>query len=308
MEAQIYKEVREWMYRNARPVDLCLWQYYFEQGKKEDVVSALLHYQNADGGFGHALEADNWNPESTPITTQHALKILEEIGFFDMEHPVYQGIFSYLESGKDLREYGWCFTVPGNDKGPHAPWWNYSEEFNRQQYFGVTAEFCAFILKWGDRESALYRKALDLTDTLLEKLMSGADFGDSGIAGYITLVESLKEAKLNQYDCEALKKVLAGKIRDSIEYDTTKWETYVTRPSSYIQSPESVFFEENAEIVKTELNYLKDTRPEGSVWGITWTWFDQMEKYSREFAISENWWKGYHAIEKMKFLRNFEAI
>lgn len=52
-----YIEVRQWMYRNARHVEVCLWNYLFENGTKEAVINALSFYQNKDGGFGNALEA-----------------------------------------------------------------------------------------------------------------------------------------------------------------------------------------------------------------------------------------------------------
>lgn len=67
-----YKEIKMWMYRNARQIELSLWQYFFENGSKEAVLSSLLFYQNDDGGFGHALEADSWNPNSSPYTTLRA--------------------------------------------------------------------------------------------------------------------------------------------------------------------------------------------------------------------------------------------
>lgn len=41
---------------------------------------------------------------------------------------------------------------------------------------------------------------------------------------------------------------------------------------------------------------------------ITWTWFDNNGKYTKEFAISENWWKSYKAIENLCFLKNFGYI
>lgn len=59
----------EFIKRNARPVELAEFQCLFENGPKAALVEALKPYQNSDGGFGHALEPDNWNPNSTPITT-----------------------------------------------------------------------------------------------------------------------------------------------------------------------------------------------------------------------------------------------
>jgi len=93
------EKARQYVYRHARPVELARWQYHFEGGSRENVLHALAFYQNEDGGFGHALEADNWNPASTPISTLTAADILEEIGFADADHPIIQGMLRYLESG-----------------------------------------------------------------------------------------------------------------------------------------------------------------------------------------------------------------
>ena len=71
-----YEKARGFMYRCSRPLELALWQYHFEGGSADNVLRALSFYQNADGGFGHALEADNWNPGSSPLTTQTAIDIL----------------------------------------------------------------------------------------------------------------------------------------------------------------------------------------------------------------------------------------
>ena len=172
MYHEIINDVSAWMYRNARQLELCLWQHFFEDGEKEAVVAALMKYQNEDGGFGHALEADNWNPNSTPTTTQYALRVLKQIDFFDMSHPIYQGIWKYLNSEKDLHEYGWSFTVASTENYPHAPWWNYSEESNQKEYFGVTADLTAFILEYGDSKSSLYQKAQDLAKELCQLLFN----------------------------------------------------------------------------------------------------------------------------------------
>lgn len=64
-----YKKARNFIYKNARPIDIARWQYLFENGNRDNVLKALSSYQNKDGGFGHALEPDCWNPNSSPIQT-----------------------------------------------------------------------------------------------------------------------------------------------------------------------------------------------------------------------------------------------
>ena len=75
-----YNQARSFVYKNARPLDLARWKYLFEGGSKEDVLTALAAYQNEDGGFGHALEPDCWNPDSSPIQTWVATEIIKEVG------------------------------------------------------------------------------------------------------------------------------------------------------------------------------------------------------------------------------------
>ena len=63
----VYQKARKFIYHNARPLDIARWQYHFEGGTKEAALTALAAYQNEDGGFGHALEPDCWNPNSALI-------------------------------------------------------------------------------------------------------------------------------------------------------------------------------------------------------------------------------------------------
>ena len=47
----LYEKARAFMYRNARPLELALWQYHFENASADRVLHALSFYQNEDGGF-----------------------------------------------------------------------------------------------------------------------------------------------------------------------------------------------------------------------------------------------------------------
>ena len=39
----VFEKAREFMYRNARPLDLARFQYHFENGSKDAVVNALSY-------------------------------------------------------------------------------------------------------------------------------------------------------------------------------------------------------------------------------------------------------------------------
>jgi hypothetical protein len=309
LDKKSFVEIKTWMYRNARPLELALWKYEFENGSKEDVVSILSYYQNEDGGFGNALEPDNWNPNSTPYTTLNAINKLIEINFTDKNHPIFKGIFKFLDSGIHSNENSWKFNIPTNDNYPHAPWWNYNEETNEYESIGVSAGLASFLLKFTDQESKLYKKAYSKAIQLMEKLYTPDNLGDMGIDGYITLKKTILQLGLSEhFDMDFISQTLTKLVKDSIERDVSKWESYVNKPSNFITSPDSEYYRENEEIMQKELDYMIETRPENGVWGITWSWFEHNDKYPKEFAISENWWKADIVIKKLRLLRSFGRI
>ncbi|MCL2084397.1 MAG: hypothetical protein FWH06_03955, partial [Oscillospiraceae bacterium] len=284
LSAKAFDEIRLWIYRNARQIDLALWQYEFENGGAEAVLSALSYYQNEDGGFGNALEPDCWNPESSPYTTLYAAGKLREIGFADKAHPVFQGIMSFLESGAHSHENGWLFSIPSNGGWPRAPWWTYDPSANECESIGVSADIAGFALLFADEGSELYSRAFTVAQKLAARLSAPGNLGDTGVSGYCALFDAAERLGLADklgFDLNAL----SGLVNRKIERDVSKWAYYGYRPSSFIRSPDSRFYAGNEDIVQKELDYLIDTRPDGGVWGITWSWFENDEKYQKEFAI-----------------------
>ncbi len=49
------KAAKQFILQNARPIDLAIYQYYFENQSNQMVSVELLNYQNKDGGFGMVL-------------------------------------------------------------------------------------------------------------------------------------------------------------------------------------------------------------------------------------------------------------
>ena len=113
---------------------------------------------------------------------------------------------------------------------------------------------------------------------------------------------------LDQFDAVFLPEAAKKMIANAIVTDRSKWLEYSGYPHYYISTPNSVYYSEYQDAVQQELDYLIETRPAQAVWGITWTWFDNNEKYAKAFAISENWWKSYHAIYKIRYLKSFGRL
>ena len=305
-----FNEVRQWIYRNARNLELALWQYEFENGSKEAVLGALSFYQNEDGGFGNTLEPDSWNPNSTPYTTSYAIIILQSIGFTDAQHPIICGILRFLDSGQYCSENGWQFTIPTNDKYPRAPWWTFTPD-DATVEFGLTAELVSFILCTAEKDSALYKKALSLAEKVIEIPRKSTEHDDSGgnTQGICKLAETLQNLDLlDKLDATFLPEAARKMVAHSIVTDSSKWLEYGGYPHYYMDTPNNIYYNDYREAVQQELDYLIKARPKQGIWDITWTWFENTEKYPNEFAISTNWWKSYHGIWKMRFLKNFGRL
>jgi serine/threonine protein kinase len=143
----------------------------------------------------------------------------------------------------------------------------------------------------------------------VEKLRTPGRYGDMGIGGYCALLDGIQKAGLKErFDFDFLTNILVKQVNDTIERDTSKWVYYGVRPSNYINSPDSPYYKDNEDIVQKELEFLIDTRPQNGIWPIPWNWFENNEKYAKEFAISENWWRGIKGTEKMLLLKNFGRL
>ncbi len=63
----------------ARRLDAALLSHHLHGGEVDAVIREVSRYQNADGGFGNALEPDLRTPASTGIATVVGLRSLREV-------------------------------------------------------------------------------------------------------------------------------------------------------------------------------------------------------------------------------------
>ncbi len=301
---KIFQKARGFIYRNARPVDLARWRYHFEGGAREDVLTALAAFQNADGGFGHALEADSFNPNSCPIQTWNACEILREIGFEDGSHPIIQGILRYLDSGADFSEQHnrWLNTVKSNNDYPHAIWWNYSEKEEAPSY-NPTAYLAGFILRFAEKGSGLYKKAEEIAKQAYGWFRENVPHGDNHDAAcFIRLYEYLSEANVQLLNMDEFAEKLREEVGANICRETERWKTeYVCKPSLFISDRNSMFYAGNEALIEEECALIAESQLDDGSYPVPWQWYNEY----MEFPLAENWWKSVQLIEKLRFFREF---
>jgi hypothetical protein len=303
----LYEKARAFMYLNARPLDMARWQYHFECGSKDAVINALSFYQNADGGFGHALEADAWNPNSSPIQTWAATEILREVGFTDGRHPVIRGILRYLDSGRDFDGAGWFNTVKSNNDFPHAPWWHTESESVCHNGYNPTACLAGFIIRFAEADSPLYALGARIAGEAAAYLMAADDLNDMHtISCFISLAQYLDESGKTGLIChESVLKKLRAAVDRVLTRDVSAWQdSYVCRPSQFFRSADSLFYPGNEDIARFECDFIENSQTADGSWNVTWAWAD----YPEQWALSKNWWKADIVIKNLLYLRGFSRL
>lgn len=296
------EDARRFIYYNARPIDLARWQYHFENVSKERVLEALSFYQNEDGGFGHALEADVWNPNSSPIQTWTATEILWEISISDRNHPIIQGILVYLESGSDFNGSVWHNSVKSNNDYPHAPWWHVQDNKTSDNNYNPTACLAGFIVKFASEESKLFQLGYRIANEAIELIISGPNQSDMHVlACYVRLLEYIQTSgHHDKFDIQALREKLLDSVTHCITTDISAWnDSYICKPSQFFCSKASVFYPSNIEVAEYECRYIIETQCADGSWDIPWEW----SEYPEQWAISKNWWKANIIINNLLYLK-----
>lgn len=230
-----FMRVRKLVHRGARPLDYTLWNYLFESGSCEDFLSVLSSYQNEDGGFGYNLEANNWNPNSSPYTVCIALDYLDTADAYvsDIRDTIIRGIIQYLASGAYFTDNGWVGMqgIPTNNDFSHLPWFHYDPKKATEADIGVTKRLSDFILKHADKDSDIYQKAAALKAKY--KLCAQ------------TLLNGFPDYDPTSFAPES--------------FDATTWALWQPLPVHFVGSPESEQYLPLKNVVDMNLDTIVDT-------------------------------------------------
>lgn len=297
----VFQKAERFLYQNARPLDLARWRFHFEGASAKEVLRCLAFYQNSDGGFGHGLEPDCWNPDSSPIQTWAATELLREIGWEDREHPLVQGILRYLESGRDFDGRTWANCVPGNNGYPHAPWWHWSK--TEEITYNPTAALAGFYLAFGRKESGVYQTAQRVAKQAAQAFFAEQNPDPHTLACYIRLWEYCRTAGAEALigGAQYLQK-LSEDVKRAVCPDTERWgKEYVCMPSQLVDRADSPLCGSVRQLIAAQCEFVKQHQQDDGAWPVTWSW----GSYPEQFAISANWWRGDFAVKNLLFLRAF---
>jgi len=290
-----FHKLRRLVHRNARPLDYTKWNYLFENGRCDDFLSVLSSYQNEDGGFGHNIEANNWNPNSSPYTVCIALDYLDTAGdcVGNIKDEIVKGIIRYLASGAYLTENGWVGMqgIHTNNDFSHLPWFHYDPEKAAEADIGVTKRLSDFLLQYAHEGSGIRQKAAALK----------AKYEPCGQV----LLNGIPDYDLTSFE--------------PASFDPATWPFWKPLPVYFVGSPESEHYPALKNAVEINLDTIVDTlrgtneppimsEEELNAWERSNPHPDGKRWSSGEQAIGNYYWAAHGITSDMELLRKFDRL
>jgi hypothetical protein len=224
-----------------------------------NVLAALGHYQNDDGGFGHGLEADLRTKKSTVIATTVGLQILDSCSGMDSD--LANAALQYLVG--QYREDGWLAIDAQANDAPHAPWWRFKAADH-----GFQANPSAEVLKYLLDNRMMATTTPALLDTAIAHLVA-EPLDMHELLCYGRLYESTALTKAQRMTMLPLLLSHAFRLVNSEPLD---WEEYCLTPLSIATRPDSVFAEFFADLLPLNFQFLIDTQADDGSWLPNWSW------------------------------------
>lgn len=286
----------------GRPLEQALVAHFFEDAPLETVLTALAGYQNADGGFGHALEPDLRLPESSVIATTIALQHLRALRVPE-EHPLWRGAMRYLAATYDPDKRLW-WSVPATiDTAAHAPWWTFEKPGGGSVTLNPRAEIVGFLYDVYELPEFL---PASLREELLEEVVAelearSNDLERHEIQSAVRLVETEGlPADARVRAVTALTQALSG----AVSRHPDEWGGYVLTPLDVVRWQKSVFYPKYADVVPANLEFIIGHQSSEGYWSPTWSWSDARV----EWATVENDLRSLITWHNLDLLRNFGVI
>jgi hypothetical protein len=294
---------RRFLKAEARPLDRALFEFRFEGAPAEAVASELAAYQNADGGFGHALEPDVRTPTSSALATGIALGVLKEIAY-PASHDLVERAVQCLQGHFDPEGQVWRAVPPDANEHPHAPWWHDREGSLARTFDGFLiiprAQIVSLLHHFSEAVPPQWLE--DLTERTVAEIETIETLGTGGgddLAYTLTLAE--EHALPERFRVRLLERLRAVVPR-AVSTDPAEWNSYCIHPLKIVHKPTSPVADLVWDAIQVDLDYqIGHQHPEGA-WEPVWTWGGA---YPAAWERARQEWRGHLTLETLTVLRAF---
>lgn len=271
---------------NGRLLERRLFAFHFRGGSRDAVLTALRAYQNADGGFGNALEPDKRTPTSQPIDQEVALRVMDDAGF---DEAIVRRMCDWLAT-VTTNEGGVPFTLPTVRDAPHAPWWG-TDDLHPPANINPTASIAGLLHKldvkhiWLDRATGYCWRVIETTD--IEE-----------VHALLTVLTFLQYASDHARAERAFERVAAN-VMKVVTLDPNA-QGYVHRPLEFAPRPDSIarrLFSDDA--IAANLDHLQALQQADGGWPIAWPTVSAANEYE---------YRGVVTLGALKTLRAYGRV
>jgi hypothetical protein len=276
------------IWENARLLERAVFEYRFYDAPSSRILDVLKAYQEADGGFGQALEPDLRAPDSQPLFVEFALRMLYECNLRDLL--LSTQACNFVAAHADL-DRGIPTIFASSRRYPRAAHWTNpaSEQPSMERLTGLVG-----LLKWQDVRDPWLERAVD---ACVEHIL-GSRYDDAHtIRTAFALVESLSGTR----EVEKLFQKLSDELRVanffSLEVPVV---SYALTPLDFAPQPESycqkLFTQAQ---IDAHLDDLASKQDHDGGWSIQWEPPGEMARLE---------WRAYKTVSAIGTLHLYGRI
>lgn len=293
-----YQDACEFIRNNARPLDLCLFRYHFENGSQSVVLNELLKYQNDDGGFGHGIEPDFRCEASSPMATSVGIQYYLALNG-DAESKLIASAIRYLESTYDYELGFWPATFEDVNDAPHAPWWHYRGMVRPEgvEWANPSAELAGYLNKYSSLVSS---EILEDVNSQVRAYLEEHTL----IGSWLYNVMCLERA--HQFFPEPLRMIAKNTILSTFQSMLPLSQERLGEIKIYWLAPrkDSLLTMTSEETVHALIEQEISKQADDGGWWPTWQW----GQYEDVWPIAERECAGKKSLECLLTLSDFDLI
>lgn len=290
-ESTILERAADFIWRNARLVDRRRFAHLFGGAPSAPVVAALRAYQNADGGFGNALEPDKRCPDSQPVDVEVALRMLDDLGDeADWRDPLIDHVIDFLAT-ITTPSGGIPFVLPSVRAYPRAPWWEADD--NPPASPNPTAAIVGLLLKHGVRRPWVDRA----TDYCWQAISEGSTEEVHELATILTFLENAPDRPRAEREFGRIAERLFAARLVELDPEATG---YVRKPLDWAPTPTSWcrrLFDDR--VIAAHLDALAARQQPDGGWTISWPPMSPLVELE---------WRGFVTVDALKTLSAYGRL
>lgn len=280
---------------HGRPLERSLAAWEFAGGPRRRPRMELGRFQNADGGYGRALEPDFRLPDSSALATSIGLQVASRLRLPPEDRRV-RGALGYLARAYRPALVGWPIVPPEVRRYPRADWWEPPDgSRSDSRWANPSAELAGYLFEWpGIVPERVRDELLRRSIGRLRSSREALEMHD--LLCYLRLAERLPAGP-----SRVVYRLLDPHVRNEIGRSPQSWREYGLRPLQVASTPRARYARALSAVLRRNLDFLETTQAADGGWDPTWEW----GRFRRVWPKAREEWRGALTLENARALHAF---